>query len=65
MEENIIKRIRICKIKLLKLYKNTKSNIDFEVEMIDSQSLYILQTISKIYEELTDIIYILLNNKNS
>jgi len=65
MEENIIKRIRICKIKLLKLYKNTKSNIDFEVEMIDSQSLYILQTISKIDEELTDIIYILLNNKNS
>lgn len=65
MEEKIIKRIRINKKRLKSLAKITKRYIDTEEEMIDSEILFTLHLISKIDEELTDIIYILLDNKNS
>ena len=65
MEDRIIKRLRTNKRYLYKLYKLTKKNIDMEAEMIDSDSLQILSIISKIDEELTDVIYLILNNKNS
>ena len=65
VEERIIKRIRANKRRLFKLYKIIKSNIDMESEMIDSESLLTLEMISKINEELTDIIYIILDNKKS
>lgn len=65
MEERIIKRIRANKRRLFKLYKIIKSNIDMESEMIDSESLLTLEMISKINEELTDIIYMILDNKKS
>lgn len=65
MEERIIRRIRVNKRRLFKLYKIVKSNIDIESEMVDSESLLILEMISKINEELTDIIYMILDNKKS
>lgn len=63
MEDKIIRRIRINKRRLFKLYKIVKSNIDMESEMVDSESLLILEMLSKINEELTDIIYMILDNK--
>ncbi len=65
MEDRIIQRIRENKRKIYKLYKLVKKNIDMEAEMVNSTSLQILSMISKIYEELTDIIYLILNSKNS
>ena len=65
MEEIVIKRLRKNKSELLKLYKLIKKNIDMETEMVDSDSLQMLSLVSKSDEELTDIIYILLDNKNS
>ena len=65
MEEIVIKRLRKNKNELLKLYNLIKKNIDMEAEMVDSDSLQMLSLVSKINEELTDIIYILLDNKNS
>ena len=65
MEDRIIQRIRENKRKIYKLYKLVKKNIDMEAEIVDSTSLQILSMISKIDEELTDIIYLILNSKNS
>ena len=65
MEERVIKRIRVNKRRLFKLYKLIINNIDVESEMIDSESLLTLEIISKINEELTDIIYMILDNKKS
>ena len=65
MEVRIIQRIRENKRKIYKLYKLVKKNIDMEAEIVDSTSLQILSMISKIDEELTDIIYLILNSKNS
>lgn len=65
MEDRIIKRLRKNKRYLFRLYKLIKKNVDIETEMVDSDSLQTLSLISKIDEELTDIIYLILNNKNS
>lgn len=65
MEDRIIERLRKNKRHLFRLYKLIEKNVDMESEMIDSDSLQILSLISKIDEELTDIIYLILNNKNS
>ena len=65
MEDRIINRLRVNKKRLLRLYKIVKKEIDIDAEMIDSNSLEMLKIISKIDEELTDIIYIILDNKNS
>ena len=65
MEDRIINRLRVNKKRLLRLYKIVKKEIDIDAEMIDSNSLEILKIISKIDEELTDIIYIILDDKNS
>lgn len=65
MEDRIINRLRVNKKRLLRLYKIVKKEIDIDAEMIDSNSLEMLKIISKIDEELTDIIYIILDDKNS
>ena len=65
MEDRIINRLRVNKKRLLRLYKIVKKEIDIDAEMIDSNSLEILKIISKIDEELTDIIYLILDDKNS
>jgi hypothetical protein len=65
VEKEIINRIRNNKRKLYKVYNLIKSEVDFETEMINSDSLLLLGLISKINEDLTDIIYMILDNKNS
>lgn len=42
-----------------------KSEIYMEEEMINSKLLEEMQIISKIDEEITDIIYLIIENKNS
>lgn len=63
MEEKIIKKLRRNKKRLRRIYKYVTSYLD--VENPDSETLYILSLISKVDEELTDIIYLILDNKNS
>ena len=65
MEDKIIRKLRISKRKLYKLYNAVKREIDMDAEMIDSDSLFKLEIISKVNEELTEIIYLILDNKNS
>ena len=65
MNNRIINRLKVNKKRLLRLYKIVKKEIDIDAEMIDSNSLEMLKIISKIDEELTDIIYIILDDKNS
>jgi len=57
VEKEIIRSLRYDKNKLHKLYNLIKSEIDFDVEMVDSKALLILSIISKINEDLEDIIY--------
>ena len=65
MEEIIIDKLRRNKRYLNKVSKLVKKNTDMESEMIDADSLQILSLISRIDEELTDIIYLILDSKNS
>ena len=65
MEDRIIQKIKGNKRRIYKLCKLVKKNIDMDAEMIDSTDLQILSLISKIDEELTDIIYMILDSKNS
>ena len=65
MEERVIDKLRKNKRYLNKVSKLVKKNTDMESEMIDADSLQILSLISRIDEELTDIIYLILDNKNS
>lgn len=63
--EEIIKRIRRNKVKVKQLYNIIKKDIDNKSEIIDSKILEELMILSKIEEELTDIIYLVQDNKNS
>ena len=65
MEERVIDKLRKNKRYLNKVSKLVKKNTDMESEMIDADSLQILSLISRIDEELTDIIYLILDSKNS
>ena len=65
MEERVINKLRKNKRYLNKVSKLVKKNTDMEREMIDADSLQILSLISRIDEELTDIIYLILDSKNS
>lgn len=59
IEDKIIKILRQNKRRLYKLYKIVKSEIDTNVEMLDSDSLLKMEIISKVNEELTDIIHLI------
>ena len=67
MKDVIINKIRKNKKRLHKLYKNImKNEVDVKsLDMIDSNTLLRLEIIAKIDEELTDIIYLILDSKNS
>ena len=65
MEDKIINKLRGSKKNLQRLYNSVKKYIDVDSEMVDSDSLLMLQLISKTSEELTDVIYMILDNKNS
>ena len=63
--ERIKNKIRNDKKYLRRINKMIIKYIDLENEMIDSDTLLILQLISKIDEDLTDIIYEINDIKNS
>ncbi len=63
--EAVIIKLRKNKKLLRRLLKLIKSEVDIEAEMIDSNTLKMMQIISKIDEETTDIIYMILDHKNS
>ena len=65
MEEKIINKLRKDKKLLRKLFKIIKNYIDTKSDMIDSETLLQLELISKIDEDLTNIIYDILDIKNS
>ena len=65
MEEKIINKLRKDKKILRRLFKLIKNYIDIKSDMIDSETLLQLELISKIDEDLTDIIYDILDIKNS
>ena len=65
MEEKIINKLRKDKKLLRRLFKLIKNYIDIKSDMIDSETLLQLELISKIDEDLTDIIYDILDIKNS
>lgn len=66
MEEKIINKLRKDKRKLESIYKYVKQYTDVEaLTLVDSETLNILTIISQINEDLSDVIYLLLENKNS
>lgn len=65
MEEKIINKLRNNKRKIEKVYKMIKNCVDIETDVIDSETLKQLQLLAEISEEMTDIIYLVIDNKNS
>ena len=64
MAEAIIK-LRKSKNRINRLYKMLKNEVDLENSLLDSRILEELTILAKIDEELTDVIYLILDNKNS
>ena len=64
MNEIIIK-LRKTKRKVMQVFNMVKKEIDLEDNLVDSRILEELALLSKIDEEITDIIYLELDNKNS
>ena len=65
MEEKIINKLKISKRRLNKIYKYVIQYVDLENNIEDSETLSILTSIAKIDEDLTSIIYMIIDNKNS
>ena len=63
--EEIINRLRKSKRKVKKVFNMLRNEIDIKDELIDSRILEELTTLAKIDEELTAIIYLILDSKNS
>lgn len=64
MQKEIIK-LRKSKRKIKRVFNLLKKEIDLEDDIIDSRILEELSILAKVDEELTDIIYLILDNKNS
>ena len=64
MNEIIIK-LRKTKRKVMQVFNMVKKGIDLEDNLVDSRILEELALLSKIDEEITDIIYLVIYNKNS
>ena len=65
MEEKVINKLRNNKRKVEKVYKMIRNNVDIENDVIDSYTLKQLQLLAEISEEITEIIYLVIDNKNS
>ena len=61
----IVDKLRNIKDEIYNLNEIIKKNTDFEIEIIDSYTLMILYLISKINEEIDDIMYEIKYIKNS
>ena len=64
MNEIIIK-LRKTKRKVKQVFNMVKKEIDLEENIVDSRTLEELALLSKIDEEITDIIYLVIDNKKS
>ena len=64
MNEIIIK-LRKTKRKVIQVFNMVKKEIDLVDNIVDSRILEELALLSKIDEEITDIIYLVIYNKNS
>ena len=64
MNEIIIK-LRKTKRKVKQVFNMVKKEIDLEDNIVDSRTLEELALLSKIDEEITDIIYLVIDNKKS
>ena len=64
MEEKIINKLRNNKRKVEKVYKMIKNCVDIDNDVVDSETLKQLQLLAEISEEMTDIIYLVIDNKN-
>ena len=62
--EEIINRLRKSKRKVKKVFNMLRNEIDLKDDLIDSRILEELTTLAKIDEELTAIIYLILDSKN-
>ena len=63
--DEIINKLRKSKRKVKKVFNMLKKEIDLEESLVDSRILEELTTLAKIDEEITEIIYLILDNKNS
>lgn len=61
----IINKLRSSKRKVKKVFNMLKNEIDLKDSLIDSRILEELTTLAKIDEEITEIIYLILDIKNS
>ena len=61
----IIIKLRKTKRKVMQVFNMLKKEIDLEDNIVDSRILEELALLSKIDEEITDIIYLELDNKKS
>lgn len=63
--EEIIKKLRKSKKKVKKVFNMLRNEVDLKDDLIDSRILEELTTLAKVDEELTAIIYLILDMKNS
>ena len=61
----IITKLRKTKRKVNMVFNMLKSEVDLNSNFIGSRILEELSLLSKVDEELTDIIYLVIDNKNS
>ena len=58
-------KLTLTKSKVIRLYNLIKNDIDFQIEIVNSKELKELQIITEIKEDLEDIIYSIIEYKNS
>ena len=63
--EEIINKLRKSKRKINKVFNMLRNEVDLKDSLVDSRTLEELTTLAKINEELTEIIYMILDIKNS
>lgn len=63
--EEIINKLRKIKRKVKKVFNMLKNEVDLKDSLVDSRILEELTTLAKIDEEITDVIYLILDIKNS
>ena len=63
--DEIINKLRKSKRKVKKVFNMLKNEVDLKDSLVDSRILEELTTLAKIDEEITEIIYLILDIKNS
>ena len=63
--DEIINKLRKSKRKIKKVFNMLKNEVDLKDSLVDSRILEELTTLAKIDEEITEIIYLILDIKNS